>query len=154
MNSLTGTMQIISPMLILWIGAMLVFEGNLSVGELVAFHALSTQFFNTSSSIVQTVNSVILTTSYLHRIQDILQSPIEETPGNKDNSPIKGEIRLERVSFRYSPHSEEVIKDVSLHIEPGEKSLSSDNPGPEKARWQNLFLASICLQKAVCSMMA
>ncbi|WP_426984634.1 peptidase domain-containing ABC transporter [Brevibacillus borstelensis] len=139
-NSLTGTMQIISPMLILWIGAMLVFEGNLSVGELVAFHALSTQFFNTSSSIVQTVNSVSLTTSYLHRIQDILQSPIEETPGNKDNSPIKGEIRLERVSFRYSPHSEEVIKDVSLHIKPGEKIAIVGQSGSGKSTLAKLIL--------------
>ncbi|MDI5789315.1 hypothetical protein PO124_15435 [Bacillus licheniformis] len=125
---------------------MLVFEGNLSVGELVAFHALSTQFFNTSSSIVQTVNSVILTTSYLHRIQDILQSPIEETPGNKDNSPIKGEIRLERVSFRYSPHSEEVIKDVSLHIKPGENRYRR-TIRVRKSTLANLFLASICLQR-------
>ena len=32
-NSLTGTMQIISPMLILWIGAMLVFEGIYRLGS-------------------------------------------------------------------------------------------------------------------------
>jgi subfamily B ATP-binding cassette protein HlyB/CyaB len=58
----------------------------------------------------------------IEKIGEILNAPTE--PGRDANCaalpPISGAVRLERVSFRYSPDRAEVLKSLSLDIAPGE----------------------------------
>ncbi len=140
-NTISSTLILLSPLLILWIGAKLYFDGRLSIGELVAFHSLSNQFFAMSGSIVQTINSVFLTTSYLQRIQDVLDSPIERSGKNDFSDDIlKGDITISNVSFRYSKHSPDVIKNVSLSIKNGQKIAIIGKSGSGKSTLAKLIL--------------
>ena len=51
----------------------------------------------------------------------LLDTPldIEDRPGAEDLPLVKGEVRLEHVSFRYRPDTPLVLQDVSLEIAPG-----------------------------------
>ncbi|AIQ14968.1 ABC-type bacteriocin/lantibiotic exporter, contains an N-terminal double-glycine peptidase domain [Paenibacillus sophorae] len=139
--SLSGTLQMMSPLLVLWIGAMLVFNNQLSLGELIAFYSLSNNFFSMSGSIVQTINSFMLTGAYLERVQDVLDEPLEHTDDDKESiTEFKGNIRLDNVSFRYSEHSDWVVKDISLDIVSGQKIAIVGQSGAGKSTLAKLIL--------------
>ncbi|WP_405106069.1 peptidase domain-containing ABC transporter [Paenibacillus sp. FSL K6-1217] len=139
--SISGTLQMMSPLLVLWIGAMLVFNNQLSLGELIAFYSLSNNFFSMSGSIVQTVNAVFITGAYLERVQDVLDEPLEHSDDDKEIiMNFKGNILLENVSFRYSEHSELVVKDINLNIASGQKIAIVGKSGAGKSTLAKLIL--------------
>lgn len=141
LNSITTMLQTISPLIILWIGAIFLQKGELTLGELVAFHALSSQFFAMSNSVVQTISSLLIATTYLNRIQDVLKSPIEQKLNNGLEKPtLHGKIELKDVSFQYTPHSELIVQDINLIIEPGQKIAIVGKSGSGKSTLAKLLL--------------
>lgn len=140
-SSISGTLQMMSPLVVLWIGAMQLFDNQLSLGELIAFYSLSNNFFSMSGSIVQTVNALLLTGAYLERVQDVLEEPLEHTDDDKEVIvEFKGNIRLEKVSFRYSQHSELVVNDINLDITSGQKIAIVGKSGAGKSTLAKLIL--------------
>ncbi|MBA4492717.1 peptidase domain-containing ABC transporter [Paenactinomyces guangxiensis] len=140
-NTATSTFMLLSPLMVLWIGAKQVFGNELLLGELMAFHAVSSQFFTLSNSLVQAGNSFILTTSYLKRVQDVLNAPVEPTPKHPIKlSKIKGNIELQKVSFAYSKYSSPVVKNINLKILQGQKIALVGKSGAGKSTLGRIIL--------------
>jgi len=112
--------QKIADLLILWIGARLVIAGDLTVGQLVAFRMLSGRVSGPVLRLVQMWQDFQQTSISVKRLGDIFNSKPElSINSSKMRLPeIKGDIRFEKVSFRYSPQSAEVIKNMSFGIRP------------------------------------
>jgi ABC-type bacteriocin/lantibiotic exporter with double-glycine peptidase domain len=70
---------------------------------------------------VQLWNSIVLTNAYLERIRDITDSEVEKNINSGEIKELKGDIKLKNVSFAYTVNSKEVIKNISMHIKPGQK---------------------------------
>lgn len=108
--------------LILWTGAKLVMSGQLTVGQLVAFNMLAGQVSQPIIRIAQLWQDFQQFRISIQRLGDILNAKTESlnraTP--EDLPPIKGDISLEGVTFRYRPGEPEVLRDVSLHINTGQ----------------------------------
>ena len=117
--NLTSKLLIVA---LLWLGARLVIEGDLTVGGLIAFNMLSGR-----------VNAPILKLSSLwqeftqmkvsiQRLGDIMNAPIE--PALKANGflppTFQGRITFERVGFRYVANAPEVLSDLSFDVQAGE----------------------------------
>ncbi|WP_280771567.1 peptidase domain-containing ABC transporter [Salipaludibacillus daqingensis] len=141
-NTASSSLQLLAPLIILWIGAYQVFSGQITLGVLIAFHAISGQFFNLSGSVVNMVQAFILTTSYLKRVEDVLEAPaelgsMEEEP---DYEPVRGNIRLENVSFSFSKYSERVVDDLSMTISEGQKVALVGQSGSGKTTIANLII--------------
>jgi subfamily B ATP-binding cassette protein HlyB/CyaB len=107
---------------LLWLGARLVIDGDLTVGGLIAFNMLSGR-----------VNAPILKLSSLwqdftqmkvsiKRLGDIMDAPPEPAfRANRSTPPdVQGRVTFEHVGFRYSSKSPEVLTDLSFEIHPGE----------------------------------
>ena len=107
---------------LLWLGARQVIDGDLTVGGLIAFNMLSGR-----------VNAPILKLSSLwqdftqmkvsiKRLGDIMNAPSEPTfKANRSSPPnMQGRVTFEHVGFRYSPKSPEVLSDLSFDVQPGE----------------------------------
>jgi ATP-binding cassette, subfamily B, bacterial HlyB/CyaB len=105
---------------IIWMGATLVMENKLSIGQLVAFNMLASQMSGPIVRIAQLWTSFQQVGISMERLGDILNAPAEVV-GQKSRIPqLAGAIEFDKVSFRYNPEAPEVLRDISFKIKPGE----------------------------------
>lgn len=105
---------------IMWLGASLVIDGQLTVGQLIAFNMLSGQVASPILRLAQLWNDFQQVGISMSRLGDILNSRTEVL-GQKNRIPaITGAIELDQVSFRYRPDAPDVLRAVHLKIQPGE----------------------------------
>lgn len=105
---------------IMWLGATLVIDHKMTVGELVAFNMLATQVSNPILRLAQLWNDFQQVGISMSRLGDILNARTEVV-GQKTRIPrIVGAIEFDQVSFRYRPDASDVIRNINLKIAPGE----------------------------------
>lgn len=105
----------------LWLGARLVIEGELSVGELIAFNMLAGRVSSPIMRLAQLWTSFQQTGVSVQRLGDILNSHTELSQATRSTlPPLKGEIEFDQVCFRYRPEGSEVLRSVNLVIGAGE----------------------------------
>lgn len=105
----------------LWLGARLVIEGALSVGELIAFNMLAGRVSGPIMRLAQLWTSFQQTGVSVQRLGDILNSQTELSQATRSTMPsLRGQIAFEQVCFRYRPDGNEVLRSVNLVINAGE----------------------------------
>ncbi|MRR57803.1 MAG: type I secretion system permease/ATPase [Deltaproteobacteria bacterium] len=105
---------------IMWLGAGLVVDGKLTVGELVAFNMLSGQVSSPILRLAQLWNDFQQVGISMSRLGDILNARTEVV-GQKTRIPrLAGAVEFDQVSFRYRPDAPDVIRAINLKIAPGE----------------------------------
>ena len=105
---------------IMWIGATLVIDKQLTVGELVAFNMLAGQVSSPILRLAQLWNDFQQVAISMSRLGDILNTH-PEVAGQKTRLPrLQGAIEFDQVSFRYRPDAADVLRQVSLKVRPGE----------------------------------
>jgi len=105
---------------ILWLGAKLVIEGQLTVGQLIAFNMLAGRVAQPIMRLAQLWTDFQQTGISVQRLGDILNAPTEAAGAKSSLPPIAGRITFDRVNFRYRPDTPEVLKGITLDIAPGE----------------------------------
>ena len=121
-GSICGFLQKAMTIAILYIGVMLVIENKLTIGQLIAFQMFSGQFSAPMLRLVGLWNEFQQTLLAVDRIGDILNSPLEMQSGNAITlSNVKGDIKIENLSFRYNVESPYVLKNVNIDIKAGQK---------------------------------
>lgn len=108
--------------LTLYFGAHLVIDGKLTIGELIAFNMLAGRVAQPVLRLAQVYQDFHQVRISVARVGDILNSVPEPTysPTRAALPTIRGDVRFEHVTFRYRLDGPEIIKDVSLHIPPGQ----------------------------------
>lgn len=107
--------------LLLLFGAKAVIDGELSVGELVAFNMISGQVSQPILRLSQIWQDFQQVQISIDRLGDILNHPMEPLNLSHGNLPrATGAIEFRNVSFRYKAGAAEVLKNISLSIEPGD----------------------------------
>jgi NHLM bacteriocin system ABC transporter ATP-binding protein len=95
-------------------------EAELSTGEFVGFNVAFSQFLTgalqVSFALVSTLNIVPL----YERARPIFQTLPESDVSRPSPGELSGEIEVSQVSFRYKEGGPLILKEVSLHIKPGE----------------------------------
>jgi subfamily B ATP-binding cassette protein HlyB/CyaB len=120
-SALGQLIQKVADIAILWFGAHLVMSGDLSIGALIAFRMLSGRVSGPVLRLVQSWQDFQQTGISIKRLGDIFNSKPEPTmdPSKSRLPAIKGDIRFEKVRFRYRADTAEVIRDISFGIRPG-----------------------------------
>lgn len=120
-GALGQLIQKIADIAILWFGAHLVMSGDLTIGALIAFRMLSSRVSGPVLRLVQSWQDFQQTGISIKRLGDIFNSKTEPTmdPTKSRLPTIQGDIRFEKVRFRYRPDAAEVIRDISFGIRPG-----------------------------------
>jgi ATP-binding cassette subfamily B protein len=129
-KTLTGTavsqtsqvLQKISQLLVLWVGATLVLNGELTLGQLIAFRIISsyvTQPLLRLSSIWQNIQELKVS---FERLADVVDTPQESDETDKGKialPPIHGKVEIQNLNFTFSPNTPEVLKNVNLEVNQG-----------------------------------
>jgi ATP-binding cassette, subfamily B, bacterial len=140
-DSLLEGLGMASPLLILLYGGYLVLEGQLSLGTMLALSALAVGFLDPLGKLVMTAFQLQLFDSYMDRIHDVLETPREQEGLTViPAGTLKGDIRLEDVSFRYAAQSPLVLRDVSVAIRPGQFVAIVGRSGAGKSTLAHLLL--------------
>ena len=107
---------------VLWVGAGLVMEGRLSVGELVAVNMLLGRVTGPVLRLAQVWQEFQQIRVSVARLGDILNMPAEPThsPNRATPSQIEGRIVFDDVTFRYKPDGRDVLSDIALDIPAGQ----------------------------------
>ena len=107
---------------ILYFGAKLVIEGELTVGELVAFNLLAGRVSQPVLRLAQIWQDFHQARLSVERLGDILNTPAEPvySPGRTALPAIKGDVAFEHVTFRYRIDGPEVLSDVNFKVPAGQ----------------------------------
>ena len=124
-NWATQAVQLINKIVTavtLYFGAYLVINGQLTVGELVAFNMLAARVAQPVLRLAQLWQDFHQARLSIARLGDILNTHPEPAyaPGRAALPAIKGAITFEHVTFRYRLDGPPALHDVSLAIEPGQ----------------------------------
>jgi subfamily B ATP-binding cassette protein HlyB/CyaB len=124
-NVASQAIQLVSKLVtvaILFFGAKLVIEGNLTVGELVAFNMLASRVSIPVLRLAQIWQDFHQARLSVERLGDILNSRPEPTIGSGRAAlpPIRGEVTFEHVDFRYRVDGPEIVRDISFRVPPGQ----------------------------------
>jgi subfamily B ATP-binding cassette protein HlyB/CyaB len=111
----------ITLVLILFFGAQLVIANKLTVGELVAFNMISSQLAAPVLRLAQLWQDFQQVRISIDRLGDILNTTPEPGAGDQASlPPIRGDVRLEHITFRYRVDAQPVLHDVSLQVPAGQ----------------------------------
>lgn len=117
--SSSQTLQKIMTLAIIYFGVSLVFDGSLSVGQLIAFQMFGSQLSGPILRLVHMWQDFQQAKLSLDRIGDIIHTPPEVVGGKSAVHSLKGEIIIRDVSFRYTSDGPLVLNHVSFSISPG-----------------------------------
>jgi ATP-binding cassette subfamily B protein len=97
--------------------------GTISIGTIVAFTALQAQVFRPIMGLLNTGAQWIASMALLSRIFGYQDLPIEvpepENPVPVVKSEMRGDLRIEGVSYRYPDGDCDVLSDIDIHVPPG-----------------------------------
>ncbi len=120
LGGVSGALQKLMTITMLYLGVGLVLEGKLSVGQLIAFQMFANQFSSPILRLVNLWNEFQQTLLSVDRIGDILNTPMEQTDEKAITLPsIKGEVRFDNLSFTYNPAIPNVIDNFSIDFKAG-----------------------------------
>ncbi len=110
----------IAVALVIVFGGILV-SGEEAVGVLVAFALYILRFFDPIRSLTMHYGQLQRAMTSGQHIFEVLdmEPQIVDKPGAVELPPLRGEVSFEKVSFGYAP-AIPVIRDINLHIAPGE----------------------------------
>ncbi len=118
-NTLIATCE---QVLILWLGAGLVIENQMTIGMFVAFGAFRMQFSDRVASLTGYLLQLRMMSLHNERVSDIALQEAETVKPALICTPGNGPVLLEvaKLSYRYDDQSEWVIHDFNLRTAPGE----------------------------------
>jgi subfamily B ATP-binding cassette protein MsbA len=107
--------------LVLWFGARMVLAGNLSPGSLVLFIWYLGKMYKPMQELSKMTDSWSKAAIAYERIREIMEmdGEVEDLPGARKISRLKGAIEFDHVTFGYDPKSP-ILEDMSFRIEAGQ----------------------------------
>lgn len=120
-GNIGGFIQQVFILVILWFGSYQVMQDKLTVGELIAFQMMSGQVIAPILRLVNMWQSFQQTMVSVERLGDIMNEPAEPAfNASRTTLPaVRGDIVLDRVTFRYRSDMSEALYQLSISIKAG-----------------------------------
>jgi ATP-binding cassette subfamily B protein len=121
-SSISNFLNKLSSLLVLCIGAFLVLQGQLTIGQLVAFRIISGYVTSPLLRLLQLWQNFQETALSLERLSDILDTPQEVDEAGRRNilmPTIQGAVKYENVSFRFASSGPPQLSNIHLDFSAG-----------------------------------
>ena len=136
-----GTIQLASPLILLWVGGFMVLNDILTLGTMLALQALGIAFLTPLGSMIETGRQWQLLGAYLERIEDVIEAKPEQAGSRVcRTSRLQGSITVKNLSFRYDSGAPPVLKDISFSIQSKQKLALVGRTGAGKSTLALLLL--------------
>jgi ABC-type protease/lipase transport system fused ATPase/permease subunit len=119
LTSATKEITILKQSLALGVGALLVMEGELTVGAMIAANLLMTRATAPLDMMVNGWRGFKQSFESAKRLEELLDEFPEEVQRGKSHS-LKGAIDLQNISLKVDTRKTPILHEVSLHVRPGE----------------------------------
>ncbi len=122
-GAVSGFLNKFSSLLLLWVGAALVLDKQLTLGQLIAFRIIAGYTTQPLLRLVQLWQSFQETALSLERLGDIIDTPQEVTEEDLNNIPlpsIEGAVKFENLNFSFPGSAALQLNNVNLAFEPGQ----------------------------------
>ena len=136
-----GVVDSVVSMAILWYGGNMVMDGQLTLGQLIAFQMIFRQATAPLTKLLMMWWDLFMLKIALSQVGDILSTPIEpiiHEMGKRGKERADGAIEIQNVSFRYRVDLPLVLKDINLTVLPGQKIGIVGRSGSGKSTLTNL----------------
>ncbi len=132
----------VSVIVVIWIGGTMVINGEMTLGEMIAFVAYLSLLIWPVIVFGWIINIIQQASASMKRLLKIFAevddvSDSENT--NKDLTTINGEIEFKNVSFRYNENSDDVLENLSFNVKQGEILAIIGRTGAGKTSLINLI---------------
>lgn len=114
--------QLLLNISVLWMGANLVMNNKLSLGQLVTYNSLLVYFTNPLENIINLQTKLQTAKVANNRLNEVylVKSEFEDIKRIQDLTNIKGNISFRDISYRYG-YGRDVLKDITLDLKSGSK---------------------------------
>lgn len=122
-NTIGSFFYSIFNLVILWVGAYYVMEGDISVGELIAFQMIAGQLIAPIMRLINQWQHFQQIRVSMERLSDIMDEDTEPSfnPSRTTLPSLRGDIALEKLAFSYSEEGGKVLDNVNIRIPAGMK---------------------------------
>ncbi|MBR4883994.1 MAG: hypothetical protein IKZ33_01630, partial [Lentisphaeria bacterium] len=117
-QSLSQMLEMMMMICVIWVGTLLVSDGIMTIGALIAFQMLSNRVTGPLVKLVGLIHEYQQIALSVRMLGVVMNAPTEPAGGGVRN-PIKGQVDFENVTFRYRQDLPFVVKNFNLSIKPG-----------------------------------
>jgi ATP-binding cassette subfamily B protein len=128
--------------IVLGYGGYLCIKGGITIGSFVAFTMYVAMLRNPLEHLGKVLNLVQRSAASLNRIAVLLEvaPAVRNRNGELANLPIRGELRVDNLSFRYPGTGQDVLRDISFSVTPGKTVGIIGEMGSGKTTLTDLLL--------------
>ncbi|VGQ46649.1 ABC transporter CbaT [Streptococcus pyogenes] len=114
--------QLLLNVAVLWMGANLVMDNKMSLGQLITYNSLLAYFTNPLENLINLQTKLQTAKVANNRLNEVylVKSEFEEIKTVNDLSNFKGHLSFKNVTYRYG-YGKDVLTDIDLSIKPGSK---------------------------------
>lgn len=112
----------IMPVTVIAYGGYLIMRGQMDYRDLITFTLYTSTFINPIRKLANLSEMLVNGTAGLSRFAELMRidPELEDKPDAVELEDVRGEIDVKNVSFSYERDETQVLRNVSLHVSPGE----------------------------------
>ena len=125
------------------------YHDQLILGDFIGFNVAFGQFITGISGMITVILSFLNSFGVMKKSWELIEEEPESSKNKEILQELKGEIRISNLSFKYDKDSNDILKDINIHIPAGSSVAIVGPSGSGKSTLLRLLLGFITPTKGI-----
>jgi HlyB family type I secretion system ABC transporter len=136
--------NVLAPLLLLWVGSLQVIAGTMSIGTMLALNTLAVQFLVPLGALASSSQDLQVVRAHFTRLADVIGTKSEQDVAQVQKPhQLRGKVELQHVSFQYDVNAPLILRDINVKMYPGQKVALVGRTGSGKSTLGKLLVGLI-----------